>query len=134
MSSRVYEWENHTAELALTIEAPSEDAVFAEALEAFGRLVELEQDGEPARHEIELTGADRPRLLVDWLEELVYLADTDSFVPDRVEGLELRDDGLQAVVAGRRAHLDPLVQAATYHDLRFERAGDRWRARIVLDV
>ena len=131
----MYEWRSHTAEVELFVRAESEEAVFADALDAFGRLIELEAGGEPARHALALEGRDPAALLVEWLEELIYLADTDSFVPDGAERLELSAAGLRAEVVGRRAAFDPLVKAATYHDVRFERTNDgSWEAKIVLDV
>jgi SHS2 domain-containing protein len=41
---------------------------------------------------------------------------------------------LFGVLEGRRTRIDPIVKAATYHGLRFERNGDVWDARIVFDV
>jgi SHS2 domain-containing protein len=38
------------------------------------------------------------------------------------------------VIEGRRTRIDPIMKAATYHGLRFERNGDVWEARIVFDV
>ncbi len=131
----MYEWRSHTAEVELVVRAASEEDIFAEALDAFGRLIELDDRGEPVRRDVELTGDDRAGLLVDWFEELIYLADTVGFVPDRAERLELRPDGLRAELVGRRTELDPLVKAATYHGLRFEPSeGGGWQATVVLDV
>ena len=129
-----YEWRSHTAEVELHVEAPSAEQVYADAVEAFGRLVELDDDGEPARHELAVEGRDRGDLLVALLEELIYLADTRSFVPDRVEALTIGSDGLRATLTGRYAALDPIVKAATYHGLAFEPYEGGWRARVVLDV
>jgi SHS2 domain-containing protein len=128
----MYEWRSHTAEVELYLEALSEEEVFAEAADAFGRLIELDPGGEPADHELELEAPDRGGLLVNLLEELIYLADTEGFVPDRAE-VELNRQ-LRARLSGRRTEVDPLVKAATYHGLEFARRGDTWQARVVLDV
>jgi SHS2 domain-containing protein len=130
----VREWRSHTAEVELAIESESEEGVFEEALEAFGELVALDGEGEEARHHVALEATDRASLLVDWLEELIFLADTESFVPERAEGLRLEGTRLEATLAGRRAPLEPLVKAATYHGLRFARESGVWQARVVLDV
>ena len=134
----MYEWRSHTAEIELHVEAETAGDVFAEAVEAFGRLVELEDGGEPAAEEVVVEARDAAGLLVAWLEELIFLADTRSFVPDRVAELELRDSEslsrLRARVEGRIAALDPLVKAATYHALELAHECGRWRARVVLDV
>lgn len=129
-----YEWRDHTAEVELAIDAASEEDVFRAALEAFGRLVEREDGGEPVERRVTAAAAERGGLLVAWLEELIFLADSESFVPDAVESLVLGDSELRARVRGRRADLDPLVKAATYHGLQFTSEEGRWRARVVLDV
>jgi SHS2 domain-containing protein len=129
----MYEWRSHTADIELRVLAPSENGVLADAADAFGRYVELDRDGEPARHELDLEAPDRGSLLVALLEELIFLADTEGFVPDRCE-LCVDGDRLSGVLDGRRTRIDPIVKAATYHGLRFERNGDVWDARIVFDV
>jgi SHS2 domain-containing protein len=128
-----YEWREHTAEIELRIVAVSEENVFGEAADAFGRYVELERGGEPARHGVELEEPDRGALLVALLEELIFLADTEGFVPDRTR-LHLDRNRLAGVLEGRRTRTDPIVKAATYHGLRFERNGEVWNACIVFDV
>ena len=130
----MYEWREHTAELELVVEAPSDEEVFATALDAFGRLIERDDRGEPATEYVELEAPDRAGLLIAWLEELIFLADTRSFVPDHATSLTLEDHLLTATLEGRVAALDPLVKAATYHGLRFTHDGGVWRATVVLDV
>jgi SHS2 domain-containing protein len=130
----MHEWRSHTAEIELAIEAGRPEDVFAEAAVAFGELVVAGDEGEPARHALSVEASDRASLLVAWLEELIFLADTESFVPEHVEDVELDAHSVRATVFGRRAELEPLVKAATYHDLRFVRANGIWHARVVLDV
>ena len=129
----MYEWRDHTAEIELHIVAPTAEAVLADAVDAFGRYIEVDDGGEPARHELELEAGDRGALLVALLEELIFLADTEGFVPDRA-ALQVDGDRLVGELDGRRTRIDPIVKAATYHGLRFDRDGAAWEARIVFDV
>jgi SHS2 domain-containing protein len=129
----LHRWAEHTSELELTIEADAEADVFVEGALALADLLADEPRGEPRRREIELSASDRATLLADWLAELVFLAETDGFRPERV-ALELRDGALRASVEGRTGTPRHLVKAVTYHRLELARAGDRWRARLVLDV
>ncbi len=48
--------------------------------------------------------------------------------------LDLARDGLRATVAGVLDEPPPLVKAVTYHRLAFERRGEGYVARVVLDV
>jgi SHS2 domain-containing protein len=125
----------HTGELELSVEAPTEAGVFEEALAAFRTLVGGDGgSGTPARHELDLAAADRALLLVAWLDELVFLAEVEDFLPDRVVDLVLEDDRLRAAVEGRRGRPPHLVKAVTLNDLEWRQEGGSWHARVVLDV
>ena len=129
----MYRWVEHTAELELEIAASSEAAVFAEALEALAELVDG-KNGSPVTREIELEADDRAMLLVEWLDELVYLSEVERFVPERISALELREGKLRATVEGHRGKPRHLVKAVTLHRLELGQDDDGWHARVVLDV
>jgi len=129
----VHEWREHTAELELFVRAPTPEDVFGEAAHAFGRLVELVAKGEAVQRRVAVEGRDYASLLVGFLEELIYLADTDSFVPDQTR-TELVEGGLSATLEGRLTEIQPIVKAATYHRLEFRERDGAWEARVVLDV
>jgi len=133
-----YRWIDHTAELELEIEAPTERAVFEQALRALAELLTDElpaRPGKPQAFEVVLTGRDRALLLADWLDELVFRAETDSLLPQSVTRIDLDERGLRALVSAIRADPRPLVKGVTHHRLSFDRAGEgSFRARLVLDV
>src|SRR5919201_2266411 len=128
-----YRWADHTAELELEIEAATKPAVFADALEAFAELV-ADGDGPAAERELEVRGDEPAALLVGWLDELTYLAETQGFVPERATSLELSTGRLRATVRGRTGDPRHLVKAVTLHRLAFAADGEGFRARVVLDV
>ena len=130
----MYEWVEHTAEVELHVAAESREAVFAEALAAFAELVSRDDRGERVEHEVTAEAQDDATLLAAWLDELVFLAETEDFVPERLERLQLDGTRLRAVVAGHRGRPAHLVKAVTYHGLEFARNGGVWRAKVVLDV
>jgi SHS2 domain-containing protein len=129
----VYRWVDHTAEVELEIAAGSEREVFADALDALGELLGATGDGDE-RRAVEVRANDRPALLAAWLEELVFLAETEGFEALGLESLELHGEALRATVRGRRGDPPPLVKAVTYHRLAFAPAGSGYSARVVLDV
>ena len=130
----MYHWVEHTAELELRIEAETPEAVFADALAALAELLANEHAGGPASFDVELTAADRATLLVDWLGELVYLAETKDFVPERTHELAVDENRVTAKVEGHVGRPSPLVKAVTYHGLELKDEGGVWKARLVLDV
>jgi SHS2 domain-containing protein len=130
----VYRWVEHTSELELEIEAETERAVFEEALAAFGELVAQGERREEEQRAVEAVGDHRKSLLVAWLEELTFLAETEAFVPVRASELALGDGVLRATVRGHRGRPRQLVKAVTLHRLQFVPDDGGFRARVVLDV
>lgn len=129
-----YRWVEHTGEVEMDIEAGTEEAVFADALHALAQLLADEVGGERVWRDVTIDGHERAALLVGWLDELVFLAETEDLVPEGVGRIDLSDRGLVAAVRCRRGRPRHLIKGATYHRLAFERHDAGFRARVVLDV
>ncbi len=129
----MYRWMEHTGELELEIDAPTPTAVFEDALCAVAELLGDERAGDPRVCDVVCSAPDRGALLVAWIEELVFLAETSDFVPARVTRLDLTPERIDASVAGHEGRPRHLVKAATYHRLAFA-CPDGCHARVVLDV
>ena len=128
----MYRFVDHTAELEIELEAASAEGVLEEALRAFVELAGA-GEGEVVERRLVLTAADPAALLAAWLEELVFLAETEGFVPDSAE-LSLSGLELSALLRGRLGEPRPLIKAVTLHRLRFRSENGAWRGRVVLDV
>jgi SHS2 domain-containing protein len=133
----MYRWVEHTGELELEIEADSETGVFEQGFEAMRELLQSEGAVPAAageRMRVNLSAGDHPALLADWLGELAFLAESEGFVPERIESIELDGNRLTAELLGHRGDPPHLVKAATYHRLALERGDSGWRGKVVLDV
>ncbi len=137
----MYHWVEHTGELELRIDADSEEHALREATAALAELLADDKEDaegaaarEPLVLDVSLSAPDRPGLLADWLSELVFLAETEGFVPESVRSLELEGARVTAQVQGHRGDPRHLVKAVTLHRLAFERSDGGWRATVVLDV
>ena len=131
----MYRWLDHTSERELWIEDETPKAVLGESAIALGDLLREHPGGKPVTHPVSLSAADLPSLLVEWLEELVYLAENDGFIPERVLKMDLSGSAVEAVVAGQRTTPQTLVKGVTFHRLEFEQGEDgAWHARVILDV
>lgn len=131
----MYRWVEHTAELELAIEAPSEREVLADALAALRELLDpagAASGGE--RRRVSVRARDRPGLLAAWLEELVYLAEREGFVGCALGDVQIAETELRTTVRGGGGEPPPIVKAVTYHRLTFAPAGDGYVATVVLDV
>jgi len=135
----VYRWVDHTAELEIEIEAASEHEVFADALRALAELLRVGAAATPersgrVRRSVSTTASDRATLLAAWLEELVFLAESEGFVATELEALELDGTAVRATLLGVIDEPPPLVKAVTYHRLALQDTGESFFARVVLDV
>ena len=130
----MYRWVDHTAEIELEIEAPTEREVLADALMALAELLGFAVGVGDERREVAASAPDRAALLAAWLEELVLLAESEGFVATRLDDLALAGQSLTALVSGVLGDPPALVKAVTYHRLEFAFTARGYRARVVLDV
>jgi SHS2 domain-containing protein len=132
-----HEFTDHTSEMALRVEADSWPELVAEAVRAVG--AELIREGgragpAPARA-LALESADREALLVDLLNELVFLAETERWAPAAVTGTEASEGRARVRCEGVRLAGPPArIKAATFHGLQIRVAGTRHTAEVILDV
>ena len=84
---------------------------------------------------ISLEAMDIESLLVDWLGELAYLAETTHLVFTDMIFQTLSTTRVEAVLTGRRRHrFDTVIKAVTYHNLKVEKTCEGYSATIVFDM
>lgn len=128
----------HTADLALEIEAETPEALLVEGARA---IVEILTEGAPVRavdaREVHLAVLDDEDRLVQFLNEVLVLAVVEGYLTAEAE-LDLRPRALTARLrgeAGAGGRLRAELKSVTYHDLFLGQLPDgRWQARIVIDV
>lgn len=130
---------DHTAEIGLRVWASSEARLFGCVGEAmFGLLLGVESDpaAPAAERVLEIEAGDPDSLLVDWLNELLYLHETTGNVYLSCNVLEWQPGRLAARVAGRRPLTMPElhIKAATYHQLRIAPEKGGWLAEVYFDI
>src|SRR5512135_110267 len=132
-----HEFLEHIGETRLRLQAASLESLLAEAAVALG---EVELAGIPLEpghleRQIEVAAVDTGALLVDWLNELIYLAESEACVPVSAEVRLTAPSALEARVTCQRLSRPPaLVKAATHHGLRLARVTAGWEAEVILDV
>jgi SHS2 domain-containing protein len=86
--------------------------------------------------EVAVEGVDRETLLVNWLNELLYLQETGSEAYNRFEVVEISDNRLRARVEGRPRQASDAnpIKAVTFHNLRITEIKDGFEVTVVVDV
>ena len=128
---------DHTSEIGLQVRAGSFPELLAEAGRGLARLMlrEVPAEAEGEAREIEVSAHDRESLLVDWLNEILYVAETGLWIPLEIELLEATDSRLRARARGVTVEVSPsLVKAATFHGLEVVETAEGVSAEVILDV
>jgi SHS2 domain-containing protein len=132
-----HQFGEHTGEVRVHLSAPDFASLLAEAGRALAELLS-EESPHPldAPDRIVIPSADRAALLVDWLNELIFLSETRKRVYSVFELLVANDrDGIVAHVQGWPAsRLRTQVKAATFHGLSVRDGPEGLAAEVVLDV
>ena len=136
----MYEIFEHTADLGLRIRAADLPTLFADAGRGlFAMVVENPDAIQPTvSRDFQIDGSDLTYLLFDWLNELLYLCDTERLVCSQ---FEVRFDGQRMIATARGEPIDPQrhqltheIKAITYHELKVEQEGTGWLAEVIVDI
>jgi SHS2 domain-containing protein len=89
----------------------------------------------PVKRAVRVDGLDTESLLVNWLNELLYLQEQYRESYDQFTIEELQPTRLVAEIGGKpRAKMDKIIKAVTFHNLKIEQTRDGWQAVLVVDV
>lgn len=129
-----------TADMGLSISAGRLPELFAGAgMALYSSMCDRRKIRNAGERRIRVTADGLESLMVAWLNELIYIFDTEGFLARRcfvsIEGNRALDAVLQGENFDRRRHeLSTIFKAATYHKLSVRKKMGRWHARIVMDV
>jgi SHS2 domain-containing protein len=131
---------DHTADIGIMVYGEDLKSLFENAGEAFFHLItDLRRVRLRTERKIEIGGESLERLIVDWLNELLYLHDVENLLFKGFSVESVGEKGLQARVKGEffqeGVHvIKTEVKAVTYHQLEVLKEKAGWRARIILDL
>ena len=130
---------DHTADVGIIAYGTDIRQAFANAARAmFSLITELDEVEEVIYRDIELTAPDQESLIVEWLNELIYLFDTENIIFERFDITQLNSKELKARSYGEKVNsskhkLKTGIKAATYHMLRINK-GDGCRIQVLFDI
>ena len=128
---------DHTADLALCARGITLAELFIHAAQGMFALMRCQPD-EKARavaHHVALESLDAEALLVDWLNELLYLAEREQGCYDTFTLARLEPTRLEATLHGQ-SHCPPQkgIKAATFSNLQITPLPGRYEVSITFDV
>jgi SHS2 domain-containing protein len=135
-----FEFIEHTADIGVRAYGADMQQVFNHAARGlFSIITELNTVDAKEQGQIRVTAPDGEALLVNWLNELIYLFEAKGILFSRFNITAISDTELHAVVYGEKINLarhklKTQVKAATYHMLKIEETKDGWKAQVIFDI
>ena len=134
-----FEIVNHTADVGIIAYGADIRQAFTNAARAlFSLITEPDAIEEILYRDIEVTASDKESLLVEWLNELIYLFDVENIIFKRFDITRLANTLLEAICYGEkvdrsRHELKTGVKAATYHMLKIDK-DDGCQVQVLFDI
>ena len=137
---KAFEMLDHPADIGIIAYGADIEELFSNAaLALFSLITEPESIEEKSHLDLQVSSDDIDSLLVEWLNELIYLFDVKHILFNRFDIKSLTHNGLKAICYGE--YFDPMkhninvgVKAATYHMLKLDKSDDGFKAQVILDI
>ncbi|MGH2774582.1 MAG: archease [Actinomycetota bacterium] len=128
----------HTADVGLRARAPDVTSLFEQATRGLCEIAGIWRDGSGTPVEIDVEARDHEGLVVDWLNEVLYVHDARTVAVCSVEVDEVSEGRARGRITVR-----PLgdgdetaiqVKAVTYHQLAVRETTTGWSATVFFDI
>ncbi len=140
MVQRAYEVFEHTADIGLHAFGRTLPELFIHAAQGMESLMVAPEQILPlTNREIAVEGHDEVSLLIAWLNELIFLFDTEyllfrEFEIDAITGTHLKGRASGEPYDAQRHDLSSAIKAVTWHEAAVELTDDGYKARIIFDI
>jgi SHS2 domain-containing protein len=133
-----FELLEHTADVGVRARGATLEEAFEQATLGLAEVLGANRPGPGEAVPVEVTAADAGGLLVDWLNEVLWLHETRAHAAIVAVRVERVGDG-RANGSVTFSSTDPpadgtFVKAVTYHRLQVARDDGGWLAEVYLDV
>ena len=133
-----YRFLKHTADVKFqsfgkTIEESFENAAYA-LQETMIKEIKVKNK---IKKKIEIGGKDKEALLYNFLEEFLFLLDSEDFIFAKIKNIKIQDDKLETEILGDKASnykFSNDVKAITYNEMFVKKEKDKYVCQVVVDV
>jgi SHS2 domain-containing protein len=141
MANKKIEILEHTADLAVRINARDEPDLFETGAQAVYELVgqPVTTQAEPQDYPLEIEAGNREDLFHDWLAEILYFFQVRRVFFEGFRFEVLTPNHVKAVGRGRaidveKSHMRIEIKAVTYHHFRVESTPQGLIATVIFDI
>ena len=130
----------HTADLRLKIRGSSDKELFINAAKGmFSVITSIDNIALKEGISVELRAPKKEDLLIDWLNELLFLMNTEDMLFREFKIYELNRGYIKAEAIGeridsKRHKIITEIKAATYHNIKIISDDSGWSCEVVFDI
>jgi SHS2 domain-containing protein len=133
---------DHTADAKFQAYGKSMEEAFSNAaLAMFSIITDTEKINKKTKKEIKAEGRDLKSLLYNFLEELLFLIDTENFLLNSIKEISIKETNgkfrLNALVLGDKAEnyeTNGDIKAVTYNEMEINEEKDKFMVQVVVDI
>lgn len=140
-----YKYLEHTADIKFQAFGKTLEEVFENSALAMFNSMSEDKIKTEEKKEIEVEGKDLESLMYNFLEELLFLFDSEGFFLSKVKKIKIKEEKekyfLESLVLGGNVEKDEIeihidIKAVTYNDMfiKFDEKKKVWISQVVVDV
>ena len=135
----MYKFLEHTADVKFIASGNSLEKAFSESAMAMREtmLKGKMKIKEKIKKKISVSGKDNESLLYNFLEEFLFLLDSERFLLSKIKKIKITGNRLEADIVGDNAESYEVsndVKAVTYNQMKIEKNKSKYTIQVVLDV
>ena len=137
---KFYKVFEHTADIGIKVRGRSLKELFKNlALAVFDIIAEKKPASSKIRKKIpiKLEARNPEELLVDWINELLYLSSVKELIFEDFKIKEIDNNHIDVISVAcpvKNYNVNVEIKAATYHELEVKRAKNGWQVKVIFDV
>lgn len=130
-----YELLPHLADLKIRVFGKNKNELFENAMVGMFEGAGFAATKQIAKKEIGVESINSESLLIDFLNEVLYLASVNKEIYQKIIYREFSEHKIRAELLGKKIkRFDSEIKGATHHNLEIKKIKDYWQAIILFDV
>jgi SHS2 domain-containing protein len=131
-----FEYLGHTADVKFRAYGKTVEDAFVNSAYAMTKSFCSSKVKGVKKKKISVEGKDFESLLYNFLEELLFLFDSEHFILSRVLEIKIKDFKLECEVVGDSGNYEIVshIKSVTYNEMFVRQEKGRWVTQLVLDV
>ncbi len=135
MNSQKFKILPHTADTKIRVFGNTKQELFLNAIKGMTAILKSSGKGKSVHRKIEVESLDLNALLIDFLNEVLYLSETNREVYNGIKFKHFSDNQLQGELAGNKIEsFGEDIKAVTYHDVEIKKKNNIYQVDILFDI